>query len=300
MRKYSNWFVHQPYLLLTLCAMIWGGNAIAGKLAVGHVSPAMLTSLRWIFAVLVILPFALPHLKRELPQIKKHFPFLFLLGSVGFALFNNIMYLALNYTSAINIGIEQASMPLVVFLLNFALFRIKTNYLQLIGFFLTLLGVVITITKGNPLGIFNQTTNFGDLIMLVAVAAYAGYSVALKNKPELHWLSFVAVLGFSALITSAFFTSLEYYRGSLILPDWHAAGVIAYIAIFPSLVAQLFWIRGLELIGSNRGGVFINFIPVFGSAFAVILLGEQFHFFHAISICLVICGVALTQRKIAN
>jgi drug/metabolite transporter (DMT)-like permease len=300
MQKLIFWFVRQPYLLLTLAAMIWGSNAIAGKLAVGHISPALLVSMRWIFAAMVILPMAWPHLKKDWPTIKRHLPFLFFLGSLGFTFFNNIMYLALYHTSAINVGIEQASMPLMIFLLNFFLFRIKTNSLQLIGFTLTLVGVVIVITNGNPLGIFSQSTNFGDLIMLIAVACYAGYSVALKNKPDIHWLSLVSVLGVSALITSFFFTGFEVYRGDLVLPNWYATGIVIYIAIFPSLIAQIAWIRGLEMVGSNRGSLFINFVPVFSSAFAIILLGEQFHLYHALALGLVVGGVALAQYKIKS
>ncbi|MCP4183872.1 MAG: DMT family transporter [Hyphomicrobiales bacterium] len=300
MKKLVFWFVRQPYLLLTLAAMIWGSNAIAGKLAVGHISPALLVSMRWIFAAMVVLPLAWPHLKRDWPTIKPRLPFLFVLGTMGFTLFNNIMYLALYYTSAINVGIEQASMPLMIFLLNFILFRIKTNYLQITGFTLTLVGVVIAVTNGDPLGIFSQSTNFGDLIMLVAVACYAGYSVALKNKPDIHWLSLVSVLGVSALITSFLFTGLEFYRDELVLPNWYAAGIVIYIAIFPSLIAQISWIRGLEMVGSNRGSLFINFVPVFSSAFAIILLGEQFHLYHALALCLVVGGVALAEYKIIN
>ena len=263
----------------------------------GHVSPALLTTMRWFFAVLVVLPFAMPHLKRELPALKPYLPFLFVLGSVGFAIFNNIMYLALNYTSAINVGIEQASMPLFVFMLNFALFRIKTNLLQLVGFTLTVLGVVLTISNGNPLSLISQPANFGDLIMIGAIIAYAGYSVALRNKPVIHWLSFIAILSFSALITSLFFLAFEFYQQSVIAPDWRAMSVVLYVAIFPSIIAQSLWIRGLELIGSNRGGVFINFVPVFSSIFAILILGERFQFYHALSLILVIGGIALAQPK---
>jgi len=300
MKKISDWLVNQPYLLLTLTSMLWGGNAIAGKLAAGHISPALLTSLRWLFALAIVLPFALPHLKRELPRLRPHLPFLFALGAIGFALFNNIFYLALNYTSAINVGIVQAGMPLVVFALNFAIFRLRTNALQLFGFALTLIGVVITITGGNPLGIFNQTINFGDLIMVVAVIAYGGYTVALRSKPEIHWLNFIAILGFSAFLTSALFSFYEWYAGQIILPDWRAMGIVAYVAIFPSIIAQLFWMRGLELIGSNRGGVFINLVPIFGAIFAVLLLSEQFQLYHGLSLVLVVGGVILAQSKSAK
>jgi drug/metabolite transporter (DMT)-like permease len=295
MKKFTDWFVRQPYLLLTLTAMFWSGNAIAGKFAVGHVSPALLTSMRWLFSVAIVLPFALPHLKKELPGLRPHLPFLFFLGSVGFAVFNNVMYLALHYTSAINVGILQGAMPLVVFVLNFALYRITTNSLKFVGFALTLMGIIITITNGNPLSIFKQSTNFGDLIMLVAIFSYGVYSVALRNKPKIHWLSFITILGCSAFITSLFFSLFEWHQGDIILPDTQAFVIIMFIVIFPSIIGQLFWIRGLELIGSNRGGIFINFVPIFSSIFAIILLGERFQFYHGLSLALVVGGVALAQ-----
>ena len=297
MPRFFNWIINQPYLLLTVAAIIWSGNAIAGKLAVGHISPALLTSLRWFVAVLVVLPFAMPHLKKDLAQIKIHLLFLFLLGSVGFAIFNNIMYLALNHTSAINVGIIQGAMPLIVFILNFTIFRIKTGILQLIGFSFTLLGIIITITGGNLFELINQTINFGDFIMLFAIIAYGGYSVALRNKPDIHWLSFICVLSISAFFTSNLFTMLEYQQGNTILPDGQAMLVVLFIAIFPSLISQTFWARGLELIGSNRGGVFINFTPIFGSIFSILLLGEDFKSYHALSLILVVGGVTLAQRK---
>lgn len=297
MTKAINWFVNQPYLLLTLCAMMWGGNAVAGKLAVGHISPALLTSLRWFFTMMVIMPFAYPHLKRELPGLRPHLPFLFLLGTAGFTIFNNVMYLALNYTSAINVGIEQAAMPLVVFILNFLLFRIKTTSLQIIGFTLTLIGVIIIVTNGNPMGIFNQTMNFGDLIMMLAVLAYGGYSVGLRQKPQMHWLSFIAILGTSALISSLFFTAYEWYSNNVIWPDYRATQLIVYIVIFPSILAQTLWIRGLELIGSSKGGVFINLVPIFGASFAILFLGESFHLYHGVALTMVVGGVALAQAK---
>ncbi len=297
MKKYTSWFVQQPYLLLTLTAIIWSTNTIAGKMAVGHISPALLTSMRWSIAVILILPFALPHLKRQWPQIRPHLPFLFILGSVGFTVFNNIMYLALGYTSAINVGILQGSMPLVVFLLNFAIFHIRATWMQIAGFSFTLIGIIITITAGHPLRLLDLSINFGDLIMLVATLAYAGYSVGLRKKPDIHWLSFMAILACSAFLSSLLFTAFEFFRGAIILPDKRALGLGLYIAIFPSLFAQLLWIRGLELIGSNRGGIFINFVPVFSSIFAIVLLSERFHIYHGLSLALVVGGIALAQYK---
>lgn len=285
-----------PYLLLAITALVWGGNAVAGKLAAGHVSPFLLTFLRWTFATAVILPFAYPHIKRDWPLIRKHFLFLFLLGVVGFAVFNNLMYLALNYTTAINVAIEQASMPLIVFALNYILFRTRVTGFQIFGFIVTLSGVAITATRGNILDLANQPINIGDLIMFGAIMVYGIYSVFLKNKPDIHLLSFMAVLAFSALIGTIPFAAYESVTDTMQWPDATGWGVVFYAALFPSLVSQLFWVMGLEKIGSNRGGIFINLVPIFGALLAILILGERFQTYHAIGLTLVLGGIALAQK----
>lgn len=292
-----RWLFGQPYLLLSLTALFWGGNAVAGKIAVGHISPFLLTSLRWLSAMAIILPLALPQLRRDWPVIRRHLPFLVLLGTMGFTIFNNLMYWSLTYTSAINVAIIQASMPLMVFVLNFTLFRIATTWLQAFGFLLTLAGVLLTAANGSLGVLLSLDFNRGDLIMLIAIMIYGAYSVLLKNKPKMHWMSFITVLGSSAFTVSLLFTGFEAASGRLNWPDTTGWIVIAYTAIFASLLSQVFWIRGLELIGSNRGGIFINIVPIAGAGLAILILGEQFRTYHAIALVLVVGGVWIAQHR---
>ncbi|MEZ5870979.1 MAG: DMT family transporter [Nitratireductor sp.] len=287
----------QPYVLLTLTALIWAGNAIAGKMAAGHISPFLLTSLRWTIAFCVLLPISIRYVKNDWPLIRKNIIYLFLLGAIGFTLFNNLFYLALNYTTAINVAIEQAAMPLVVFGLNFLLFSIRASWTQILGFILTIFGVALTATHGNIAGIASQEVNFGDLVMLLAVLAYGGYSVIIARKPDIHWLSFITVLAAAALITSIPFTAWECFTSRLLLPDTKGFALTVYTAIFPAIVAQVLWVRGLESIGSNRGGVFINVVPIFASVMAIFMLGEDFHLYHAVAIILVLIGVWMSQKQ---
>ncbi len=288
--------ITHPYLLLTITALIWGGNAVAGKLAAGHVSPFFLTLLRWTLASLVILPFAYPHLKKDWPIIRKHFWFLFVLGVAGFAVFNNLMYLALNFTTAINVAIEQAAMPLIVFALNFLLFRTQVTSFQILGFLITLTGVAITATRGNLFNLAELDVNIGDLIMFAAIMVYGTYSVFIKNKPDIHLLSFMSVLSVAALIGTIPFAAYEVATNTLQWPDMTGWGVALFAGLFPSLVSQLFWVMGLERIGSNRGGVFINLVPVFGALLAILILGEAFQPYHAIGLVMVLGGIALAQK----
>lgn len=292
-----RWLYGQPYVLLLFTALFWGGNAVAGKIAVGHISPLTLTCLRWLLAMAIVLPFAWPHLRRDWAAIRPRLPLLILLGAVGFTLFNNLMYTALNYTSAVNVAIVQAAMPLMVFLMNFAFYRIATTPVQLGGFALTFIGVAIIAGRGEWQVIAELAFNLGDVIMLSAMLCYGFYTVMLRNKPQMHWLSFIAVLGTSALVTSIFAALWEWHAGHGIWPDATGWGTVLYTAIFPAILSQVFWMRGIELIGSNRAGLFINIVPIFGSLLAVALLGEAFRSWHAIALALILGGVWVSQRQ---
>lgn len=199
----------RAYVYLILTTLFWGANAIAGKLAVGVISPMLLTSMRWSMALVVLVSFAWPQIRRDMPAIRKHWPVLAALGAVGFASFNITLYSALEYTSAINVVIFQAGMPLVIFLANFLIFRVPVTGGQVAGFFLTLTGV-LTVASGGSLGqLLSLTFNRGDVIMLFAVLIYGGYTVALRYRPVLHWQSMMAVMATAAFVFSLPFTLWE-------------------------------------------------------------------------------------------
>ena len=292
----SHKFNHQPYFLLFLATLFWAGNAIAGKLAVGHVSPFTLTFLRWLVVILILAVVANKRLRQDWSLIRQHLIYLFTLGCIGFALFNNLMYAALTTTSAINVALLQSSLPLFIFILNFIFFRVAATKYQLIGLFVCVLGVLIITTQGRWQLLMQLQFNLGDLVMLVAIAAYGIYSVLLTNKPDLHWLSFIGVLSCSAFVSSIPFAAWEVINQTMIWPDAIGWGIVLYTAAFASLIAQLFWIRSIELIGSNATGLFINLVPLLGSILAILLLDEKFHSYHFFGIVMIVSGVALSQR----
>lgn len=287
----------RAYLYLTITAAGWGGNAVAGKLAVGHISPAMLTSLRWVVAVLILLPFAWPHLRREWPVIRANALILLFLGTLGFTLFNNFLYLGLNYTSAINGVILQAATPLVIFIASFVLFRQRTLVAQVVGFGLSVIGVVLVATDGQPSRLLELDIGLGDALLLAAVLCYGLYTVALRWKPQLHWLSLMTMLAIVAMVGSLPFTLWESATGRLIVPDARGWLVVLYAATIASIVSQVLYIRGNEMIGGNRAGLFFNLVPIFGTIFAVVILGEQLQAYHLIALVLVLGGIALAERR---
>lgn len=285
------------YVLLLLTTLFWGGNAVAGKFAVGHVSPMMLNTLRWGVASLLLLVIARRRLARDWPAIRRNLPLLFALGAAGFTLFNAAMYSALVFTSAINVSIEQAGMPMLIFVANFLLYRIGVAPGQIVGFTVSLVGVALTAAHGDLSRLAELDVNRGDLIMLAGVVAYAGYTVALRYKPAIHWQSTVLALSVAALVTSLPFAAWEWSAGNAVAPDAAGWGIVLYTAVFPSVLAQAFYIRGVELIGGNRAGLFVNMVPIFGTLLSVVLLGEAFHLYHAVALAMVLGGIWLAEHS---
>jgi drug/metabolite transporter (DMT)-like permease len=299
-RGISARLLDRPYLLLVLTTMFWGGNVIAGKLAVGHIDPFTLTVLRWGGALLLILPFARTSLKRDWPVIRSRWPLYLFYGAVGYVTFNILVYMASYHASGINIALEQVTINLFVMLANFALFRTRVRPLQILGAVLTILGVLVTATHGEVGRLLALDIGFGDSLVLLACAAYAAYSVSLRYKPATGWISFLV-----ATCTGAFVAAIAYQiglgggMGALFaaLPAVTPQGwaIALYTMVLPSIVSQMFYVRGVELIGANRASLFINLIPIFAATFAVLVLGERLELYHMAAAALVIVGIALAE-----
>ncbi len=291
----------QAWLMLVLTTLFWGGNAVAGKFAVGEVSPMLLTWLRWTLAASLMLVVARHHLRHDWPVMKKHLPYLAMMGALGFTGFSGLLYSGLIRTTAINATIIQAAMPMFIFVLNLVIFRTASRPLQLIGYTITLVGVATAAGQGDLLSLASLGINHGDLLIITAAVIYASYSVALRNKPQIHWQSLLAALLTAASLAAFPLAIIEAQTTTFFWPDSRTAwAVVAYTTIFPSLLAQAFFIRANEIIGSNAAGLFLNLIPIMGALLAVALLGEQFHLYHALSLVLVLGGIALAQRQRAS
>lgn len=287
----------KAYLFLLTTALIWGGNAVAGKMAVGHASPFLMTLLRWIIAFALILIISGPQIRKDWPLIRRNGPYLFLMGAAGFTLFNALLYSALHYTSAINAVIEQAGMPFIIFVANFLIFRMRVTGGQVAGFMLTLVGIALTASNGDLSTLLGLKLNFGDLLMLFAVLVYAGYTVGLRFKPDLHWKSMMVATACGAMLAALPLAAYEWTNGAGQMPDARGWAIVAFIAIFPSLFAQILFVRGVEIIGSNRAGLFINLVPIFGVLLSISVIGEPLHLYHVISLVLVMGGIVIAERN---
>ena len=284
------------YTLLTLTTLFWAGNAVAGKLAAGTISPVALTFARWTIACLVFYAFARPHLRNDWPLVRRHLAMLFALGALGFSAFNIGLYWAVHYTTVINVAIEQSAMPVLIILANYLLFSQRITSLQALGVLLTITGVLVTATRGAPLAIFETGVNRGDAIMILCVILYGGYTLALRFRPDIHWTTLMFALTASAAIFALPLYAFEIFDEGFRMPEAKGWAIIAYTAIFPSMLSQLFFIRGVAMIGPNRAGLFINLVPIFAAILAVLILAESFRPYHLAGMLLVLGGIGLAER----
>ena len=283
-------------ILLTLTALMWAGNAIAGKLAVGEVSPMVLTALRWIAAVAMLLPLTLRHLRADRAEIARRWRFLLAMGAVGYTGFNILLYTSAYTTSAVNIVIIQASMPMLIFAINLAAFGVRIRALQVVGYVLTLLGVGLVAGQGDLAALAQLKVTEGDALMLVASVLYASYTVALKRPMALHPLSLLTVLCCGAMLAALPFAAWELGSGTASLPETPKAwAVVLYTVLAASVLSQLFYLRGVSALGPNRAGLFINLVPVFGAGLAVLILAEPVALHQGLALLLVIGGILTAQ-----
>ena len=286
----------KAYIVLVITTLGWSANSVVGKFAVGHIGPMTLTLLRWCVALAVIVAISLPQLMRDWPAIRRHWLTLFAYGAIGFTAFNALLYSALGYTSAINVVIEQAAIPGLIFVGNYVLFRTRLGIGQITGYAITLSGVVVTASNGSLETLTHLTFNAGDLMMLIACILYAIYTVTLRYKPNIHWKSLMAATAAGALLASVPLFAWEVSKPGFVAPDAIGWVVVLFTGLVPSLISQILYVRGVELIGPNRAGLFINTIPVFGTLLAVIFLREAFLGFHFAAMALVLVGIAIAER----
>lgn len=292
-----EWLYGQAYLLLALTTLMWGGNAVASRLAVGHISPMALTCLRWLGVCLVIVPLTGRAVKTETAALLPRWRYVVVMSALGFTSFNALMYAAAHHTSAINLTILQGSVPVLVLLGALLWLGTPIRLVQILGGAVTMIGVVVVAARGEIETIARLAFNIGDVWMIVACAAYAAYTVALRRRPAVSGFVFFSAMAGVAFLLTLPLLAIEIATGNVLWPDAQGLAILVYVALFPSLLSQVFFMRGVELIGPGRAGLFVNLVPVFGAILAVGLLGEPFRFYHALGLALVLGGIWLAERR---
>jgi drug/metabolite transporter (DMT)-like permease len=290
---------NSPWLLLMLANLFWAGNIVLGRGVAGMVPPITLAWLRWTGAFCVAMTFAWPRLRRDLPTLRRQWPLMLLLSATGIATYNTMSYIGLNSTTALNVLLLQSAMPLVIIVWAFVLFRDRPSLRQCAGVAVSLAGVAMIAARGSAAVLLHLQINPGDLWILAAIVINGPYYVLLRRRPAVHPLSFlVAMMGIGSCMMLPFMLGELIYGAHIQggAPAWLA---IAYIAVFPSLIAYLFFNRGVELLGAALAGQSMHMMPLFGSVLAVLFLDERFRGYHTIGITLIACGILLASVKSA-
>ncbi len=286
-----------PILLLVLTTLIWAGHSIVGRLSVGQIGPMTLTCLRWALALVPILVAARPALRRDWPALSANWRYVAAMGALGYTAFNALFYLAAHRTSALNMSIVQGAIPALVLVGARVFLNVRVTALQALGAAITMIGVAAIAAQGDPARLAALAFNDGDVMMLFAVVLYAGYTIGLRDRPPVSGVTLLAGMAAAAFLTSLPLMIWEIAAGGFIWPTAAGLATLVYVALGPAFASQMFFMRGVELIGPGRAGVFVNLVPVFGAIMAVVLLGESFAAYHVVALALVVGGIAIAQSS---
>jgi len=287
-----------PYLLLTLTPFFWACNWIIGRGLSSSVPPMAMTFYRWFFAILIMAPFAWPHVRREWPIVRRNWRIMLLLGVTGVGSHNALAYIGLNYTTAMNGVILNSFIPVMVIALSWIFLGQRLSSTQLTGVGVSLIGVLAILSQGSLETLARLELNRGDLFVIASMLMWSTYTICLRWRPTgLHVLTFLFVIACIGEVGVLPFYLTERAGGATMAITPVTAGAILAVALFSSVVAYLFWNRGVEQVGASVASLFVHLMPVFGTLLAWIFLDERLRLYHVIGIVLILTGIYVTSRR---
>jgi drug/metabolite transporter (DMT)-like permease len=286
-----------PYLLLTLPPLFWACNWIIGRGLHDEIPPMAMTFFRWLFAILILAPFAWPHLRRDWPLIRARWKTMVVLGAVGVGTHNGLAYLGLNFTTATNGVILNSFIPVMIITISWIFLREGLAPMQFGGVVVSLAGVLTILSKGSLDTLLGLRMNVGDLFIMLSMAMWAVYTIGLRWRPTgIHVLSFLLVVAVVGDLCVLPLWLGEMAFGRYILWSWRNAGALVAVALFSSLLAYILWNRGVEAVGANVAGLFVHLMPLFGVGLAWLFLDERLAPYHVAGMALILPGIWATSR----
>ena len=288
------------YSLLVFAAFCWSGNFIVGKFAyLFEVPPLTLNFLRWVSVWLILIPFTYKEIYNNLNYIKKNWIIISFMGVITISTFNSVVYLALTYTQVINAVLVLAAIPAVTIIISSLMKVDKTNISQLVGLFLSIIGIGAIISNADLNKIFSLNFNKGDLWMLVCVLSWSLYSTLLKKHnfkfSQFTLIQLMVSVGIIFLIPQFFYEKsigleLNFNKSFFV--------ILFYVVIFPALTAYYCWQKGVEIVGPNRATMFIQLMPLLSALLAIIIFREKLELYHFIGASFILSGIYLSNRRI--
>lgn len=291
------------FALLVFANLLWSGNWVLGRALREAFDPISLNFWRWLVAALVMAPFGFAEARAKIAVVRAHAGLFALLALTGVVAFQSLVYLGLETTTTINAVLINASGPLFMMACSWILEREKAGTRQLAGMVLSFVGIVIIVCEGEMARLAQLEFHRGDAWILLAMPMWGLYSVLLKRCPhELRGTAFafvIAAIGVAMLVP---LYAVEAWGRPLAAPSAAQVGTVLYVAIAASVVAFLAWNRGVVVVGANAAGFTMPLLPAFGTALAMLFLGERFHLYHAAAFATILSGVLLAtwQRRKAR
>jgi drug/metabolite transporter (DMT)-like permease len=286
--------VTSPYLLLVLTMLFWSGNWVFGRALRDELTPVAIAYWRWLVALFIFYPFAYRHLRAQQALVFRNWKMLLGLAVLGVGLFHTLVYTALSATTVINASLVNSVLPIAIVAISWLMYRETVTRIQLLGIVLSTAGVVVIISRGDPDLLLQLRINRGDLWALASVPVWGLYSVLLKRLPQgLHPMTLLAVI---MLVGVAILSPFFFWEVAVTRPAPASAEAligVAYMAVFASLLAYIFWNHAVAKVGANKAGQFIHLLPVFATLLAVILLGEAIRLYHLAGVALIFSGIYL-------
>lgn len=291
--------INLAYILLILTTIFWSGNFIVGKAASFYqIPPFSLNFYRWFFAGLILLPFTLNEIIKKKSYLQRNIGLYLVLGITSITIFNSIVYYSLYHTQVITGLLMISTIPVWIIFISSILNIEKSNKFQIFGVVLSLIGVFSIITKTDINIIKNLNFNKGDLSMVIAMLSWAIFSSLLKKKThkitQIALLQIVIICGLIFLIPVYL---VEIYLGYKINIDKPFLFTLSYVVFFPGLLSFLFWIKGISIIGTNRSGIFLHLMPIFGTIMAILIYDEKIMFYHFTGAVFIVLGIVMSNKK---
>ncbi len=282
------------YVLLTLTAAFWAGNTVIGRAVAAELPPLGFAFWRSFGAFLILAPIGLPRVWRARADIITHWKMLTLLATLGMTGFAVFSFVALRSTEAANATLIQGTQPIVVLIASWAIFGRAITARQAAGIVVALAGLAAIITRGDLGAVAGLGLNAADFVFWLGVFCHGMFTALLPLRPKS--LDLICFLTVAFLIGSL--TTLPFHIAEIVLVEampvsWTAFWAVAFVALFSSVRAQLFWVDSIRRIGPATAGYFVYLTPVFGTLMAIALLGETFAWYHAAGIVLILGGVWL-------